>query len=281
MAFAFPDLPDDFLVADAAFAEAYDACSSEERASVKTAIARMAAVSGVADTVVRHTHARMRQGFSLHATSCPASWAMVLWDSAYTSPARVLAALMPAILAGVPNILVCRVVQDGTRFPQGLLAALELAGQELVAECGPEDALALVSRCCGEDARGRVILLGQDAVFGGIGRVAAERGVPLLWYGAPARIGIVASSFAGPVDDAALRFAHPEAVLAAFEEGGAQEAFSAIFCAEAAVLQYLGEAPLVLSPGNESYWVWPGLFRDFFMETVLGVSSDAPDISAP
>ena len=279
MAFAFPDWTEDFLVADAAFAAAYDACASEERAALKTAIARTATVCGVAGDV-SHRVRVMRQGFSLREISCPASWTILVLDGVQTGPARMLAALMPAILAGVPDILVCRVVRDSTPFPQGLLAALELAGQERVMECGPEDALALVSSCCKQDARGRLILLGRDDVFAEVARMAAERDTPLLRYGAAVRIGIAASSFATPVPDAGLCFAHPDATQVRVDGDIAQGGFSAVFCAETAVQQYLGTVSLVLSPGNEAYWVWPGLSRDFFTETVQGVSNGDATISA-
>jgi len=280
MAFAFPDQTDDLLVADAAFAAAYDTCTAEERAAVKTAIARTAAACGGAEDVSHQTRVRMRQGFSLYKVSRPASWTVILLDSTQASPARMLAALVPAILAGVPDIVVCRVVQDGTPFPQGLLAALELAGQELVMECGPKEALSLVAHCCKTDTHGRLVLLGQDDIFGDVAHIAAEWDAPLLRYGAAIRIGIAASSFAAPVSDAILRFAHPDADLTRVDVDIAQDAFSAVFCAETAVQQYLGMTSLVLSPGNEAYWIWRGLSRSFFTETIQGVSSGDADISA-
>ncbi|MCC8193064.1 MAG: histidinol dehydrogenase [Deltaproteobacteria bacterium] len=276
MAFAFPDRINDRLVPDDVFAEAYDVLTPGERAVIKTAIARMAAVRGVAHSASRRAATDMRQGFSLHESRGPVAWTVVLWDEAYAGPARVLAALVPAMLAGVPDILTCRVVRDGTPFPKPVLAALELAGQELAAECGPEDALDLAAHCCGQNARGRLILLGRDAVYADIGRIAAERDTPLLRYGAPVRIGIAASTFAAPVSNDSLRLAHPDAALVPFEGDAAQGAFSAVFCAEAAVPGYLGSAPLVLTPGNEAYWSWPGLSRNFFVETDWAVSGDGP-----
>ena len=272
MAFAFPGLIDASLVADAAFGGAYDALAPEERAVIKTAIARMVAGEAPPHDTGVHGVRTLRQGFSLHAATHPAPWALVLWDSAYAGPTRVLAALLPAMLAGVPNILACRVAGGGRVFPRPLLAALELAGQELVADCGPETAATLAARCCGDNAAGRLVLLGRETVFDQIARVAAEHGTPALRYAAPVRIGIAASSFAAPVLDDHLRLAHPDAALVPFEGDAARGQFSAIFCSAESVPAYLGAAPLALCPGNEAYWAWPGLSSGFFRETDLGIS---------
>ena len=47
--------------------------------------------------------------------------------------------------------------------------------------------------------------------------------------------------------------------------------------AEGSAAEYLEAAPLVLCPGNEAYWAWPGLGRDFYRETSLGLSGVDPD----
>ena len=276
MSFAFPILLDDVLVADAAFGAAYDAVSSEERAVIKAAVARMVTVQEKAEALSRHSVTVVRQGFALHERTCPVSWVIVLWDAAYAGPTRVLAALLPAMLAGVPNILACRVGGSGA-FPAPLLAALELAGQELVAECAPGVALDIVKACCEADGRGRVVCLGQETVFDEVVRLAASFGVPAYHMASPVRIGVAASSFSGSVQDTYLRFVHPDGILVPFEEDAANGTFSAVFCAEEHMMDFLGNAPLILSPGNEGYWAWPGLGTVFFRETSMGLSGVAAE----
>lgn len=280
MAFAFPGTIEPRLVADGAFGEAYDALAAGERSVLKTAIARMAAVQGTADAGEKRSSSAMRQGFRLYEDERPAPWVLVMWDGAYVSPSRVLAALIPAMLAGVSEIMACRVT-DGPglgagAFPAPVLAALELGGQELVAACGTEEALALIAHCCGEDSRGRLVFLGADRVFERAARLAAAHGTPCRHMAGPVRIGIATSSFTRPVSTDHLRLAHPDAVFVPFEGGVAEGGFSAVFCAEEAVPDYLGSAPLVLSPGNEAYWHWPDVCRDFFRVTSQGIgpSSD-------
>ena len=276
MSFAFPVSLDEFLVADAAFGAAYDAVSPEERAVIKAAVARMAIVQEKAEALSRYSVTMVRQGFTLHERTCPVSWTVVLWDAAYAGPTRVLAALMPAMLAGVPNILACRIGDHG-EFPAPLLAALELAGQELVAECAPGVALDIVRACCEADGRGRVVCLGQEAVLGEAVRLAASFGVPAYHMASPVRVGIAASSFSEPMQDTYIRFVHPDGALVPFEEDAVNGIFSAVFCAEEHVVNFLGSAPLILSPGNEGYWAWPGLGTVFFRETSMGLSGVAAE----
>lgn len=271
MAFAFPGMVESRLVADGAFAEAYGAVAPEERAVIKTGIARMAAVYGPAEARETHSVTASRDGFRLSTDSRPVPWAVIMWDGAYPGATRVLAALLPAMLAGVPEILACRVGGDG-EFPKPLLAAMELAGQELVADCSPEDAADIAALCGAADSGGRLVLLGRNAAFDRIVAAALERGTEVRRYAAPVRIGIAASSFATPSLDDFLRFAHPDAALVPFEGDAAQGNFSAVYCAERAVPEYIGRAPLVLCPGNEGFWRWPGVGRDFYRAQSLGIS---------
>lgn len=275
MAFSFPAWLDAHLVADPAFGAAYDSLTQQERACVKTGIARMAAVEENLHPPVEHSHRIMRQGFSLHAYVRPCDWTVVMWDCAYAGPSRILAALLPAMVAGVPNILACCVTEDGTSATDPVLAALELAGQELAAVLPPDGALTLAAHCCetGASARanGRLILLGANAVFDNAAAIAADADTPCRRMAAPTRIGVAASSFANHVPDKYLAFMHPDASLVPFDGEAVEAGFSALFCRPDRVAGYLGKAPLVLSPGNEGFWRWPGIDAAFFRETGLGI----------
>lgn len=276
MTFSFPAWLDARLVADSAFGAAYDALTPQQRACIKTGIARMAAMEDGGHPAAERSDRTMRQGFSLHAQTRPADWAVVMWDPACAGASRILAALLPAMLAGVPNILACCAAEGGKAvLPPSILAALELAGQELVAVLPPEDILTLVSHCCepGMSSRvaGRLVLLGAHPAFSDAARIAAGRDTPCRRMAAHIRIGVAASSFTKPalVDD--IAFVHPDASLASFEGDAAEGGFSALFCAPERAAGYLDSAPLVLTPGNEGFWRWPGIDAAFFRETRLGI----------
>lgn len=275
MAFSFPAWLDARLVADSAFGAAYDALTPQQRACIKTGIARMVALEGGGHPAAELSHRSMRQGFSLHAQTGPADWAVVMWDPARAGASRILAALLPAMLAGVPNILACCVAEDGTAVPAPILAALELAGQELVAVLPPEDILTLASHCCESGAfaqtTGRLVLLGAHPIFSDAARIAAGRDIPCRRMAAHIRIGVAVSSFTKSAHADDVAFVHPDAALVPFEGDVAGDGFSALFCAPERAAGYLDAAPLVLTPGNEGFWRWPGVDAAFFRETRLGI----------
>ncbi|MDR3073476.1 MAG: hypothetical protein LBV01_01965 [Deltaproteobacteria bacterium] len=271
----FPPSLEPHLLPDAAFAGAYDALTPEERAHIKTAIARFIAATascGCPEAPVARSVKTLRQGFCLHEHLRPADWAIIAWDADYAGPTRILAALLPAILAGVPAVLACRVVAEGisSPFPPAVLAALELAGQELVAVCSPQEALALVRASCGMAGSGRIALLGGDESLDRLAEAAREKGAPCRRLGGTVRIGLDSSSLPPALLGAkALRFAHPDAAfvtLPSAEEGG----LSAVFCGREAVSGYMETTPLALTPGQEACWIWPDLDAAFFQEKARG-----------
>lgn len=277
----FPTWLDARLVPDAAFGAAYDAVRPEERGLLKTAIARIIAAQtecACPEIVSGQTVRTMRQGFVVHEHHAPAAWAVVFWDAAYAGPSRILAALLPALLAGVPDVLACRVTPetDTSSFSAPVLAALELAGQEAAACLAPQDAARLVHDCCGVSARGRVVFLGGGDELRPPAAAALRHGVPVRHMAAPVRIGHDERSLppGALAPDGALRFAHPDAELAPFAAG--ESGLAALFCGEESLSRHLGAAPLVLCPGQEMCWVWADLDSAFFREKSRGFAA-GPD----
>ncbi len=278
----FPDWTEECLVADAAFAAAYDAVGAPRRAELKLALARLAACLGEIPAGVDVSSRAMRQGFHLMEARRTADFTVIFWDAPYAGPTRILAALMPAILAGVPHILACRVraAGDAAPFPAPVLAALELASQELTADISPDQARDLM-RHCGALRRagqaGRAVFLGAAVFAADMERLALEEGIPAQAFAGPVTIGVAGSD--PPAGTAAFRegktggilgFAHPDArfVPADAETAGP---FDAVFCAEGTVDKWLSRCPLTLAPGHEACWIWPGLTPEFFMDRSLGI----------
>lgn len=274
MAFAFPGYLESSLLPDAAFGEAYDALSPETRSYVKTAIARTAAVCGSPDVLESTRSRAMRQGFALHEAMRPADWAIVFFDEDHAAPTRLLAALLPAALAGVPEILACRVVsKKGVQpFATAVLASLELGGQELCAEVDASQALALLKDCHAASPRGRVVILGGAESLAPLGVFARGAGLMTRHHAAAIRIAIDVDSLPGEYAEephGMLRFAHPDAVFGPVpprRDLGAATPFAAAFCGEGAVQALLGRFPLLLTPGHEACWLWPDIAMGFFRE---------------
>lgn len=139
---AFPDWILEAALGDDAFGEAYETTSPEDRALLKHAIARQTQLHGGFSSHTVSTSLRFPDN-GLAMTAAPCGFAVFQLSVTFASPLRLLAALTPAILAGVGEILVVRgkaaeangFAGAGTihaQWPKRLLLALELAGVETV-----------------------------------------------------------------------------------------------------------------------------------------------------
>lgn len=123
------ELPDAWVLDEARFGEAYAALDAYERSLLKTCIARLHQIWGESPDLNLSRVAR--RGFCLEREDRPAATAAIVCPASYRHPAAFLAALMPAVLAGVARILPLFVTdRPGDAVSAPLLAALELAGVE-------------------------------------------------------------------------------------------------------------------------------------------------------
>lgn len=282
-------------VDDAAFAVAYEATGDVDRARLKTCIARLHVLYGAAggagpgDVREGRTATRWRQGFTSLEHAAPCAWALVCVDAAWASAPRLLAAVLPALFAGVGAVAVLR-VGGSWQWPAPVLAALELAGQEVAADVAPEALPALLKALGASgnaggttEAGGRLLLLGEHTDQ--VAALARAHGVS-VWRDAPfSTIGIASC---GDVidesdcpDDAALRAAHPDATfmdVPALPQPVARAAslaplapLSAVLCAPAHASAWLNHAALVLGPGHEWCWMHPGLFPAWFARRAVAL----------
>ncbi len=269
----FPDWLDEILVPDESFAAAYDSIDDVRRAELKLAVARLAACFGELPAGSETMTRSMRQGFQLHENRRCADFAVIVWDENIAGPTRLLAALMPAILAGVPRILACRARNNSQKraFPAALLTALELAGQELTADCAPEqihDLVRHLGNACRRGLTGRMVVLGHADFAADMSRLALDASIPVRPLAHPVRIGIDGAGLPREYADAPhgmLAFAQPDAEIAPAGEAGRARPH-AVLCAPDAVPAWLSRCPLVLTPGHESCWLWPDLSPDFFLD---------------
>ena len=111
---------------DALYADAYESTPAELRALLKTAIAFAFHRWQPACDEQRTERRSARAGFRHSESSRPAGWALAHLGPGFASPARLLAALVPAVLAGVGRILIV----SEAPFSPAVCTALELAGLE-------------------------------------------------------------------------------------------------------------------------------------------------------
>lgn len=176
--FSCPDWLEAHALDDAAMGRAYEALGAESRAVLKTCIARLHQIWG--ESPERSLSLRCpRQGFCLEREARPAEAAVIVCAADYRRPTAFLAALMPAVLAGVRMVFPLFVPPSDANYasetalapktafspnrealpPDSLLAALELAGVERAYLLDEEAALAFLQELRPET--GRLVLLGE------------------------------------------------------------------------------------------------------------------------
>ncbi|GFM35588.1 hypothetical protein [Desulfovibrio psychrotolerans] len=294
---SFPQWLYDHLVPDDVFGAAYDDVPAMRRAWLKTAIARLHTLHGSSGvswgTSWRRDERQWRQGFTSIAEERPVEWCVVVLSRDHVSGPRLLAGLLPALLAGVADILVVRVAEGGHAWHAPVLAALELAGQEAVVSLSPDMMTQLSEhmRTCGA---GRFLLFGDEArqmpcFYGWCGGAVQVWREPLLHDIAVAQEAGHAFETHGAsdeerVDVEVLRWSHPDWSVVpvhapdgdwerALISAGDGQGFAA-FAGPSRMVDIVPDSiPLMLGPGQEACWVWPGLPPAFFMQRRLSVLS--------
>ncbi|EGB13484.1 hypothetical protein DND132_0267 [Pseudodesulfovibrio mercurii] len=271
---SLPDLIGESLVDDALFALAYEASTDNGRALMKTCIARLYDWYGPRKDAAREVATSWRGGFDSIRRTAPVDVALVLFDGAMTSPARLLAGLVPAIACGVRRVLAVRLDERGPWAP-GLLTALELAGQELVADLDRAGLAGLFAELAAAGASVAVIDLASDPAS------CPERAGLAVHRPVFGRGVAVFLEDAETFDLDALVRTHPDTAFTTFgadvplpdgfTRGGADfPAFldavrDVAYAPTARAGETLGRARLVLGPGQEGCWVWPELQPEFFL----------------
>jgi hypothetical protein len=253
---ALPELPSWLaagLVSDDELAQAYEESAPGLRASCKHTLAVQHAFFGEAPDWEEQSLSRSAHGFRARVCDRPVDWALVMFDAEYASAPRLLAALMPALLARVPCAL-C-VCMPGPARPE-LLCALELAGQEQIYALDASQSLDLVRNLAAQTKQGRLVLLHRGALSA-LRAAADEAGIP-CWEERRAPVLRVC----GPEPDMELiRLAHPDSAPA---EDAAPDA---VYCSWPDAVHV--QAPLVLAAGMEGCWLHPSLTPGFFRARTL------------
>lgn len=264
---------------DAAAGRAYEETPPALRAEIKTAIALQCALEGEAPAESDIRTTSRTAGFYRRETERPAAWTLAVIDPAHAAPARLLAALAPAVLAGVERILI--IAAGGVPSP-AVCVALELAGLEdvfvlpaLMRDAPPpprhsekQDApfpehpapADVLIRLHDGNPDGRLLLFPTEKslnspFFAFLRRLARDRKIR-IWQDSPAPRLLLAGSD-NPRREEVIRWAHGDGVL---ERRPAAEAFPPAAREAGWDAVYVDEAPATLpvarvfGPGLEACW---------------------------
>lgn len=289
---------------DAAFQRAYAALSACHRSWLKLCIARLCDhFGGGLGTAFLEQGSSVRHASGLErcCVSRPLSWCVVLLDEAMVSAPRLLATVLPPILAGVGELWVVRLCGRKVPWPPSLLTALELAGVEQVAQCRMAAAPGLLTHLARGEERGAVLMPQR---LEGLSRQAWLDMVQAprlrVWHPLPQKgIGLYIPTLdASPWDFETLAWSQPDLAIEVWvqhpdpngvrkedlerewaltlpagctpRQGDAsdflEQGFGVVYAPPEMHEAALRGSWLALGPGQEGCWIWPDLQPCFFQQ---------------
>lgn len=277
--FGFPEWLFEFVPEDELFAIAYEDVGEQSRAWMKTCIARLFDWYGPRKDVGGEEIRRWQSGLVSRTAHAPVDFSVVLFDDNLLSPARLLAALVPALAGGVKQVVAAR-INTGTPWRKAVLTGLELAGQELVLDLDDAQARKLLGELRESQHTGAVTVLGPRAaaIVAGEMRTASRMS---FWRPRFSRFATVWMEDETTFDLDVLAFIHPDMIFQVFgadvelpDNNFSHEGTEFDACLEAMTdVAYLpaermdaamSSARLLLGPGQEGCWFWPDLHPDHF-----------------
>lgn len=309
----FPDWLHEGSVDERSFARAYDAFSDAGRSRLKLCIsqlydhchAQVAAAGGSRVTTLQHD-----SGLAATLEQEPVSWCLVVLEQDFVSAPKLLATVLPPLVAGVGHLQVLRLAARRVPWPAALVTALELAGVEHVAQAPAQQFHSLLAQLQQQGRFGSILApqrlqnLSRQAWLALAQASCWRFWQPRFASHSGARAGVFAADATSlPWELETLAWCQPDMAVELWYEEGAQLAGPpgdlppawSVRRGDAAVFlqqQYdlilapphmhqaaLRNAPLVLGPGQESCWLWPDLQPCFFQQSAAAwtFSSDARD----
>ncbi|MDR2820184.1 MAG: hypothetical protein LBB60_06620 [Desulfovibrio sp.] len=264
-------------VDEAASARAYETTPPACRTALKTGLALAHMHFGQRTGRRREERCDDHPGFWRHSNSFPAPWAIVAFTPGYTAAARLAAACVPALLAGVPLLgAVC----VGGAPSDAALVSLELCGVEDVFLLDTTGLSALLEEC--QPGPGRLLLLHSGELDGALRTARVldmpcyeERRPPTLVLPDPEAFDLQALTFAqGEALEHALEPSRPPMPAALYLKPDAAQGH----CKAHKFGPFYYAASLALSPGCEGFWLHKGLTPDFFRIERLAFGPDKRNV---
>lgn len=264
----WPEWAEDARLDDDLAAQAYEATPAACRAALKSGLALAHMHFGQSPGSLRQERGDNHLGFWRHAAAFPAPWAVIAFTPAYAAAARLAAACVPALLAGVP---LAAAVCVGGRPSREALVSLELTGVEDIFALDATALCALLEES--QPGPGRLVLL-HNGDLDSASRIARAMGVPCfeercaptLALPNPEAFDLDVLAFAqGDALRQALQPRHPARPAACYLNEKAARAH----CQASPQGPFGFAASLALTPGCEGFWLHDGLTPDFFTVTRL------------
>lgn len=279
----WPQALTDRRLDDGVFADAYDSVPDLGRARLKTVIACLYAMYAGRIPAGRLTAEDLSSAGASLLRLIPKAWTLVCIDAAFASPSRLLAACLPALCARVSNLAVVRLNAE-TPWPPALALAMELAGVENAFDCEGTVFSGVCASLAVKAGSGLVCDLGTAPIF-----FEGDASVDIFRPRFDRRIGVWEEGGTA-CDLDALTFAQPDCdVIVWGNKDRAEETFEeflgqgydAVWVARHLARQALSRARLALTPGRETFWAFPELLPERFLDARLAMLDDATFLDHP
>lgn len=238
----FPAWLEDARVQERDFGQAYELAGPSIRALLKTA---MATAADMFSSPENFCQTQVNSGQWRSVRERPCVWAAVLFPPEYDAAARICAAALAPLLAGVRTVFAACV--GGCPRPEAL-TGLEMCAVEDVFAISQESCMQLLQDWGSKTAGALLCLHGTPVDLASIPRgiqVYAETRLPII---------VADAGF----DSETLFFLHGAAAFAQYDGG----------FADAVISEEIDQDPcdcrLVLTRGLEGLWIFPNLSPDFF-----------------
>lgn len=281
-----PDWISRFVVPDQLYEEACAALTWKEKSCLKKCIAALHTWYEHTRYLCTWTRTDFSQGLQAWQQKSPRDWVLIRLDPNLTSPPLVLATILPPVLAGVREVIICRDESSGP-YPAPLLTALELSGQETVVLCSGQAEEALRRELSLQSKNGAVCSLSESAW--GQTHSATNLGpssIPEYFLRGPTTGGVWIDA-PGEWDFEVLRFAHPNLKISLWSEKTwplpvswplhtgsiedlKQQDYDVLFMPQARLASGFGPTPLIFGPGQEGSFVWPGFCLEICFSSRIG-----------
>lgn len=255
-----PDWLEEKRISEAAMADAYAFFPATCRAAIKTGIALAHFHFGAKTENILQWRESENLGLGISVQTAQVPVALLCLDAKLTAAARICAAAILPVLAGVPRIVAAFV---NGQPAQAALLTLELCGIEHIYCLKPAD---LVSLAASLPNQARIVMLheAEEAslqLAAQLRNIAAKLAIPFYENGEkPSLLLKTPDCF----DCKVLEFCQGSLP----DTDATAQVYDAIYSDQ----KDCHEARLALRPGCEGFWLYPGLTPDFFRNSQVAAS---------
>ncbi len=282
-------------VSDELFAGAYESLDDWQRGWLKKCVAQLYTWYHSPPKDCSAYECVWKTGFFSLSSCRPRQWAMILVHQEVPSPAQVLAAAFPPLMAGIDELFVV-IVNHNEYVNYGTLTGLELSGIENVFHCSPKETTRFLESLISTQEPGLVVSLGADCFFSGdLRSFIFSSNIRFVHLRPPERVGL----WIEETQDwhfEILKFIYPGLLFEVWGQINISpppdwslatgdwsqflaEGYDLLYVPSNCVREALSYAPMVLGPGQESCWLWPGFPVDVCYRCKVALSDKGLDSS--